>query len=157
MNDTSAPTELIAPCGMDCRLCRAHQRKNRPCPGCRNDCAVKPKTRAGCTIKNCAHLAESNHPYCSSCEHFPCDRLSRLDERYRNKYRMSTIKNLREISLSGETVFLLRQDERWTCNECGRLLSVHSPTCPSCGHPRKDVPADGKINGSALPGMGIGK
>jgi hypothetical protein len=157
MNDSFTPTEPIAPCGMDCRLCRAHQRKNKPCPGCRVDSAAKPKTRADCKIMNCTRLTESNHRYCFLCEDFPCHWLCQLDTRYKTTYSMSMIDNLREISLSGETAFLLRQNRRWTCEECGSLLSVHSPTCPSCGRPRKDVPAVDNRNGSTLPGMDIGE
>ena len=29
--------DLIAPCGMNCSLCRAYGRERKPCPGCRGD------------------------------------------------------------------------------------------------------------------------
>jgi hypothetical protein len=149
MNEASTLIELIAPCGMDCRLCRAYRRQKKPCPGCRIDSALKPKARTECRIRNCTHMKESNHRYCFPCGDFPCDTLRRLDKRYRTNYTMSMIDNLREIALSGDELFLLHQDERWTCRECGKLLSVHRPACPFCGRLWKDGLIGGRNNGSA--------
>ena len=35
--------------------------------------------------------------FCFDCDKFPCDRLKRLDKRYREKYGMSEIENLNKI------------------------------------------------------------
>jgi hypothetical protein len=139
MNRTRLTTEniraaLIAPCGMHCRLCRAFQRDKSPCPGCRSDDSIKPKTRALCRIKNCVKLRHGNVHYCFRCDKFPCDWLEHLDERYRTKYAVSMIDNLARIRKSGVRHFLKNEKKRWACPACGRMLCVHKPHCLFCGH-----------------------
>jgi hypothetical protein len=126
-------TELIAPCGMNCRLCIAYTREKKACPGCRGDDSVKSKTRVICRIKNCEQLAQGKGRYCFSCDRFPCDRLNHLDERYRTRYGMSMIDNLVHIKKSGIRHFMKDEKERWTCPGCGRLICVHKPQCLFCG------------------------
>jgi hypothetical protein len=128
-------TALIAPCGMNCRLCIAYARDKNACPGCRGDDSGKPKTRVTCRIKNCKKLGHGKARYCSGCDRFPCDRLDHLDERYRTKYGMSMIDNLEYIKKSSIRRFMSSEKERWTCPECGRLICVHKPQCLFCGHP----------------------
>ncbi len=124
-------TALIAPCGMNCRLCRAYMREKNACPGCRGDDSVKPKTRTSCRIKTCDKIA-NRAKYCFRCESFPCDRLNHLDERYRTKYGMSMIENLLFIKKSGIRRFIRNEQKRWTCPGCGGLICVHEPRCLSC-------------------------
>lgn len=133
--------KLIAPCGMNCHLCRAYRRdKNvKPCPGCRHDDEGKPTTCASCLIKNCDELARDGLRYCFSCPRYPCARLRRLDKRYRTRYGMSMIANLENIRELGIRHFVREEAARWTCPECGDLISVHKPQCLSCGYPwRRD-------------------
>ena len=125
---------LIAPCGMNCRLCIAYIRENNPCPGCRSDNRVKPKTRYACRIKNCAKIKKGRLTYCFSCDRFPCDRLNHLDKRYRTKYGMSMIDNLAHIKKYGIRHFIANEKERWACPGCSELLCVHKLQCLSCGH-----------------------
>ena len=127
-------TALIAPCGMNCRLCCAYAREKKPCPGCRGDDSTKPKTRVTCRIKNCEKILEGNIKYCFSCDSFPCARLNHLDERYRTRYGMSMIDNLELISETGIRYFIRDEKEKWSCSECGRLICVHKPQCLYCGH-----------------------
>jgi len=127
-------TTLIAPCGMNCRLCFAYTRDKKACPGCRGDDSVKPKTRVTCRIKNCEKIGRGKVRYCFSCDRFPCDRLNHLDERYRTKYGMSMIDNLAHIKKFGIRHFIRNEKERWTCLECGQLICVHKPQCLFCGH-----------------------
>ena len=47
----SIPTTLIAPCGMNCILCRAYTRKNNTCPDCRGDDKVKSRISIRSGIK----------------------------------------------------------------------------------------------------------
>lgn len=129
--------ELIAPCGMNCRLCRAYMRDRNACPGCRDDDSVKPKTRVTCRIKNCEKLRQGKGRYCFGCDMFPCDRLRHLDERYRTRYGMSMIDNLGTIRKFGMGAFLRKEKEKWTCPGCGQLLCVHKPQCLSCDTPRQ--------------------
>jgi hypothetical protein len=130
---------LIVPCGMDCRLCRAYTREQRPCPGCRNDDCVKPKTRMHCHIKNCSKFERPGIKFCFSCDEFPCERLEHLDKRYRSKYGMSMIENLSNIKKFGIRRFVRSENEKWRCLQCGEMLCVHKPQCLSCGRTWRGV------------------
>lgn len=130
--------ELMAPCGMNCRLCYAYIREKKKCAGCNGDTVSKPNHCIKCSIKNCPEILAGESGYCYSCPRFPCRRLRQLDQRYRMKYYMSMLENLRYIMQNGMTAFLLLEEERWTCRACGEILCVHRPECPKCGAP---VPA----------------
>jgi hypothetical protein len=120
-------TKLIAPCGMNCAVCMAHLRENNKCPGCRaiNKNSESPCTRVNCKIKNCGILKEKEWKYCSvNCKEFPCDRLKKLDERYRKKYGMSMIENLKKIDEKGIRNFLKQEESKWIKE--GRILCVHN-------------------------------
>lgn len=132
------PTNLIAPCGMNCRLCLGYIREKNTCPGCRmidNQDSQKSKYRNRCRIKNCEQIAKGYIKYCSDrCDSFPCARLKQLDERYRTKYGMSMIDNLKMINEFGIRYFIRDEKEKWICPECGEMICVHKPTCLSCGY-----------------------
>ncbi len=132
------PIRLIAPCGMNCRLCWGYIREKNPCPGCRSLArpeSRKSRSRSGCVVTNCDRLAGSKSPYCSErCDRFPCARLRQLDKRYRTKYGMSMLDNLRRIGESGIRRFIREEKAKWSCPECGELLCVHRPECLSCGY-----------------------
>ena len=124
---------LIAPCGMNCRLCYAYVRDVNVCPGCRGDDNYKSKSCLACHIKNCEKIVNGEVKYCFNCDSFPCARLKHLDKRYRTKYGMSIIDNLEDIRRLGIRRFIRNEKERWTCPECGELICVHKPQCISCG------------------------
>jgi hypothetical protein len=124
----------IAPCGMNCRLCRAYVRDKKSCPGCRGDDRLKSKSCVTCRVKNCEPIVKGRAKYCFSCENFPCATLNHLDKRYRDKYGMSMIDNLESIREFGIRHFIGREKERWACPECGALICVHKPQCLSCEH-----------------------
>lgn len=122
---------LVAPCGMNCRLCRAYNREKKACPGCNGEDRLKSKSCAACRIKNCRTRKAA---YCFTCGKYPCAALNRLDKRYRTKYRMSMIDNLEYIKKSGIRKFITNEETRWACPKCGELLCVHKEYCISCGH-----------------------
>jgi len=124
---------LIAPCGMNCRLCHAYVRDVNVCPGCRGDDNYKSKSCMACHIKNCEKIVNGEVKYCFNCDTFPCARLRHLDKRYRTRYGMSMIDNLEDIRRFGIRRFIRNEKERWTCPECGELLCVHKPQCLFCG------------------------
>ena len=126
--------ELIAPCGMNCGLCMVYVRDKRRCLGCRAGDEGKAKSCLACSIRNCETLRWSESGFCFDCEKFPCPRLTRLDARYRTKYRMSMLENLQEIQDVGVEAFVAKERERWACPECGGLQCVHTPECVYCGH-----------------------
>jgi len=131
-NAGSMRGELIATCGMNCRLCRAYSRDKKPCPGCGSDDSYKPKSCVACQIKNCEKIANAEAPYCFNCDSFSCTRLKNLDKRYRTRYGMSMIDNLENIRKYGLEHFLATETERWTCPQCGAILCVHDASCLSC-------------------------
>lgn len=124
---------LIAPCGMNCRLCRAYIREKKACPGCHGNDTLKSKSCAMCRIKNCEMIVADKIGYCFKCKKFPCPGLNRLDKRYKTKYGMSMIENLEYIQRFGIRSFVRHEKERWTCSECGEVICVHKENCIYCG------------------------
>lgn len=127
---------LIAPCGLDCRLCRAYQRRRNPCPGCRAEDAAKPKTRVICRIKTCPKVAFDGIEFCFECGEFPCAHVLHLEKRYRAKYRTSPVENLVAIRERGMDEFIEGENREWACPGCGAMLCMHEEGCPRCGHLR---------------------
>lgn len=70
--------------------------------------------------------------YCFECADFPCHRLTVLDRRYRKRYGMSMIENLKFIQANGIDSFLEREKGRWRCPKCGGVVCVHDKACYSC-------------------------
>lgn len=125
--------DLIAPCGMDCGLCRGHLREKDRCPGCNGEDAAKPRYCLTCKIKTCERIASGAISFCFECAGFPCARLRQLDRRYRTRYGMSMLENLERIRDAGVEEFVAAERKKWTCPDCGNLLCVHQPACASCG------------------------
>jgi hypothetical protein len=132
---TKTRAALIAPCGLNCRLCRAYVRDKNTCPGCRGDDSLKSKVCVTCRIKNCEKIVKGGARYCFSCSEFPCERLSHLDNRYTTNYGVSVFDNLMNIKKFGIRQFVRNENERWACPECGEIICMHKPQCLSCGHP----------------------
>ncbi len=129
---TDMRADLIAPCGMNCRLCYAFERKRNPCPGCRSNNDSKPAHCIGCSIVTCEKRQAFDSQLCLECQNM-CRRLQDLDKRYRTKYHMSMIDNLTYIREKGMDALLDRERNRWTCPDCAGYVSVHRKDCPTCG------------------------
>ena len=127
----SKAIKLIAPCGMNCRLCVAYQREKNRCPGCRETSINNPKTRFWCKIKRCRKLARGKR-WCYQCGEFPCEALRHLDKRYRTKYHMSMTENLQNIKRLGVKKFVENEKARWACAQCGGMVCVHKGCCIAC-------------------------
>ncbi len=134
--DTDAA--LVAPCGMNCGICsaylaRSHEVKTKGipmpyCTGCR------PRNKQCAFLKkHCDPLREGRVRYCHECPGFPCDRLKTLDERYRERYRMSMLENLILIRDRGIDAFLESEDKKWRCPGCGGTICCHNGCCFDCG------------------------
>ncbi len=132
---------LIAPCGMNCNICRAYlaYSRNVPkergkvthCTGCR------PRGKKCAYLKGqCENLGTSIQ-FCFECADFPCHRLKTLDKRYRTRYNYSPVENLREIQSHGIEQFLQNQGGKYRCLKCGGVVSVHDEKCYDCGYSRK--------------------
>lgn len=124
-------TVLVAPCGMDCAICMAHLREKNRCAGCRSP---DREHNRNCAISSCE---QRRGRYCFDCAEYPCTRLRRLDARYRKKYGMSMIGNLRAIREQGIRTFVRTERERWTCRSCGGVIDVHHGRCSACGKERE--------------------
>ena len=131
--NTTNPT-LIAPCGLNCRLCHAYARDKNVCPGCRGEDTSKSKSCLACQIKNCEKMVKGKVEYCFDCDEFPCKRLAHLDKRYRIKYGTSVIDNLTNIQKIGIINLVKNENKKWTCPECGSMICMHKPQCLSCGY-----------------------
>jgi hypothetical protein len=125
---------MIAPCGMNCGLCIGHLRYRNPCSGClgSND-TNKPDGCKSCTVVTCELLAKTESGFCYECLKYPCRRLKTLDKRYKTKYGMSMFENLALIKANGLEDFLISEEKKWTCPNCGSGLSVHRDNCLNCG------------------------
>lgn len=135
-------TELIAPCGMNCAICMGHLlRDENICPGCRGNDADKPRNCQRCIIANCDQFKFGGKRFCSEkCAEFPCRRLKELDTRYRSKYKMSMLANLKNIEDMGIRAFIRNEKVRWSCSECGGLICVHRGYCSICGREKPNTP-----------------
>ncbi len=130
--------KLIAPCGMNCGVCINYLTM-------KNDLqkqGIHRKYCEGCIPrgKNCTYMKGSCNllekglvRFCFECEQFPCKRLKTLDKRYRDKYHMSMIENLKFIQEHGIESLLEREAEKWRCPDCGDTLSCHTEQCLRCG------------------------
>jgi hypothetical protein len=128
--------ELIAVCGMNCRICvgyfgytMAGEKRKHACPGCR----ISGKSCAF-VKKQCQKALKEEVDYCFECEDFPCKILEKLDLNYREKYKMSTINNLNFIKQNGIVKFLKSQEEEYRCGQCGDFICVHTRKCYVCGN-----------------------
>jgi predicted RNA-binding Zn-ribbon protein involved in translation (DUF1610 family) len=128
---------IIAPCGINCSLCRAHIRDRHPCPGCRSDDTDKSKSCVNCGMKTCPELAAGDFQFCFSCSRFPCATIQHLDTRYRTRYGLSVIANLERIQAVGVEMFVREEATRWACPQCGSRLCMHKTTCMICGYTRR--------------------
>jgi hypothetical protein len=125
---------LIAPCGMNCQVCISFQAMkidlnkqgfNRTyCPGC------LPRGKNCLHMGDgCEHLRNGQVRFCFECKDFPCKRLKSLDKRYRTKYHLSMIENLTAIQEDGIGSFLIKEDAKWRCPECGNSICCHNGLC----------------------------
>ena len=64
----------------------------------------------------------------------PCENLDRLDRRYRTRYAMSMVENLKGLKERGMDEFLRNQQRKYECPACGDVISVHDKKCYSCGN-----------------------
>lgn len=127
--------ELIALCGMNCRICIAYfgyridgEKRKNACAGCKQS-----NKHCAFVMKRCINPEMKNIGYCYECEYFPCENLEKLDRRYRKRFNMSMIDNLRFIEEFGMNRFLKEQEEKYSCPECGNLICVHNNVCYNCG------------------------
>ena len=132
-------SELIAPCGMNCAICKSYLAYTHGVPRKRGKiswCAGCNPRGKNCYVKRgCKQLTKHQIQYCYQCkETMPCAHLARLDNRYRERYGMSMVENQKTLKEKGMDEFLRLQAERYTCPDCGDVVSVHDGKCYGCGY-----------------------
>ena len=136
--------KLIAPCGMNCGICKAYLAYSRNVPKKRGEIihciGCRPRNKMCFYVrKHCAKIRNNEIKFCFECKVFPCDRLKTLDKRYRTRYGMSMVGNLKEIKKEGMKKFLEKQEEKYGCPECGDVISIHDGKCYNCGFTRTNA------------------
>ena len=139
---------MIAPCGLDCSLCKRALDETDPCPGCLGPDEGKPEfCREGCGIILCRKRKDNGYDYCDKCPDYPCGDVEEKESRYTSRYPLyeSPAKNLRAIREAGMERFLEQERQQWTCRECGHIICVHTGVCSGCGkqYGAKVIQADG--------------
>jgi hypothetical protein len=131
---------LIAPCGMNCAICRGHLLRKKPCAGCAGSNINKPEGCKTCMVTICVKRQASQSGFCYECKSYPCLRIKQLDKRYKAKYHMSMMENLAMIKEQGMKAFLKKEEVKWKCPECGGIISCHTGVCHNCAPKNRGVP-----------------
>jgi hypothetical protein len=131
-------SKLISRCGLWCGACKTYllTKKNllgerglkRECHGC----WIRDKN---CSFikKDCSLLRKNKIDFCYECESFPCENLSKLDGKYKSKYHVSLIENLKKMKEVGLEEWIKEQEKLYECPECGGEICVHESKCFDCG------------------------
>ncbi len=130
----SIDIEMFAPCGMNCTVCykHCHTRKiQKPCSGCMQENKSKPVHCRKCKIKDCVQLKEIT--YCYQCGDFPCRLIRNLEKSYNSRYDESLVENSEIVKGNGVFYFMETHSARYTCTECGGIVSLHDKVCTECG------------------------
>lgn len=125
------PASYLAPCGVDCFNCYARLRAKNSCSGCRSDSPQKPKHCLQCSRKSCA--AGKGLTYCNECGRYPCASIKSLQKNYMQKYGVDLRGNFSVVENLGIDKFMAMEKARWTCNDCGGIISQHDNRCSECG------------------------
>ncbi len=101
------------------------------CLGCRSE---KVSVYClNCSMKKCA--SHQGLVSCAACADFPCRVLMSFD-RDGIPHHQGVVDSLQECRAEGPEAWLRSQAARYTCTGCGRSLSYHDQSCPSCGQAR---------------------
>lgn len=122
---------MFAPCGMNCLVCYKHCSHKKPCEGCLQSDDGKPEHCRKCKIKEC--VKGEALKYCFECLEYPCKRLEYLEKSYRTRYGASLQVNSHFVKEKGLAEFMEQQKQKYTCPECGGIISLHDLECSECG------------------------
>jgi len=121
---------MFAPCGMNCMVCYKHCYHKKPCDGCLKNDAGKPEHCRKCKIKDC--IAQKGFTYCYECSEYPCKQIKALEKSYNTHYGTSLIENSSFVNEHGLVEFMKQQKEKYTCINCGGVVSLHDAECSEC-------------------------
>ena len=130
---------LAAPCGMYCGTCRSYLLLKKDlfeergyksgCTGCR----IRNK-KCAFIRRDCPKLRKNEIDFCFECNQFPCSKLKKLDNRYKEKTYVSFIENLKRNNQVGVEKWLKEQEELYKCPDCGGKICLHDTECYDCGN-----------------------
>ena len=136
MESSKFVSGLVAPCGINCSVCKRYLAYSRGVPkqkGKVSHCSGCRSRDKNCYIKRpCKVLFHQKIQFYFDCEQMPCKKLEHLDKRYRKRYVMSAVENLKDIQTNGIENFLKTQEAKYKCPNCGDVFSVHDRKCYSC-------------------------
>ena len=139
-------TPLLGICGVYCGACSIYRAYNDNdealyqrnidkgiprdqvfCKGCGSN--VVNEWCANCDFRKCVN--EKEIAYCFECEDFPCKKLVDFSKtRPHRTLGLRNFKQLKEMDIEG---WLIQQEKRWTCSQCGKQLHWYSEKCSNCG------------------------
>lgn len=129
MRDKIEPA-MFAPCGMNCLVCYKHCYHKKPCAGCLKSDKGKPEHCRKCRIKDCVTARQIT--YCFECSEYPCKLIKNLEKSYGKRYQASLIENSEFVRLYGLEAFMEQQKEKYVCQKCGGIISIHDSECSEC-------------------------
>jgi len=127
--------DLIAPCGFNCALCAANQKKEGEkgyCSGCYVADGKEKAHCSKCAFNRCPVLKDNGYRFCYECDKFPCRKLELHDEKYIKCANASVIENLKYIKQHGVDAFFEVETIRWKCRKCGELICMPKNRCLHC-------------------------
>ena len=128
---------LIAPCGMNCRICSAYLAYSRKIPKKRGKITYcigcRPRDKQCSFIKKRCEIIKNNEiDFCYKCKVFPCDILKHLVKGYIKRYDYSVIDNLTFIKNNSLEEFILKEENQYKCAKCGDTICIHNKKCYTC-------------------------
>ncbi|MCF8228811.1 MAG: DUF3795 domain-containing protein [Bacteroidales bacterium] len=125
---------LIGSCGIFCSACYSYQKGT--CLGCGSENRNQQRiSKWNCRIRNCCKQ-EKHLNYCFECKEFPCDKILKFvkshpkDKKY--TYRHQAIQNLADLKAMGISQWLLEQQQKYTCGDCGGQVIFYDDFCVDC-------------------------
>ena len=131
-------------CGLYCGACSMvldtkAGKAEKPCYGCKSEAPAGHC--AECAIKACDQ--SKGYEFCIECvEISTCEKMQHFihDPEYPNG--LGVMKNMERIQWVGVETWLVEQERRWRCGNCGNSYFWYDDTCPNCGQPVASYKAD---------------
>lgn len=90
----------------------------------------KPEHCRKCKIKDCVKSKVLS--YCFECAEYTCKLIKSLEKSYNKWYQASLIENSRFVQEQSLEHFMEQQKIKYTCSECGGIISIHDRECSEC-------------------------
>lgn len=142
--------DLIAPCGIYCRLCSHHfgttpegatlQEPGAPCKGClHKDVSQLYKHCQICEMRPCAKA--KGVMLCSQCPDFPCEKVKPFQSDSYPHHNEAYAQMMDFTGTKEQWVDLL--EKRWSCPQCGAPFGYYENVCRTCGAALNGLPPRG--------------